>query len=128
MNTPAQDSHRRQESKPTRPTFNTKNGGRKEFKKDSRRDFKMDVSRLRRIQGSTDKMWDSADGNVTNVRLPCLYHKHLGATPEECLNSIPRHCFECSRPNKIAPPVQECKGRHQYRPPAPRKPREGRRQ
>ena len=81
----------------------------------------MDTSRLRDVPGSKDKMWDSKDGRVTNIRLPCRYHKHLGRTPEECLNHHPRHCFECSRPGKIAPAVHECTGRHQYRPPTPRK-------
>ena len=41
-------------------------------------------------------------------------------TPEECLDS-PRHCYECSKPNKIAPPVRECTGLHQYRPSTSRK-------
>ena len=81
----------------------------------------MDTSRLRNVPGSKDKLWDSKDGKVTNVRLPCAYHKPMGMTPEECLDSHPRHCYECSRPNKIAPPVRECKGRHQYRPSTPRK-------
>ena len=90
-------------------------------KKDRRRTFMMDTSRLRDVPGSKDKMWDSKDGKVTNIRLPCRYHKHLGMTPEECLNHHPRHCFECSRPGKIAPAVHECTGRHQYRLPTPRK-------
>ena len=79
-----------------------------------------DTSRLRKIPGSKDKLWNSKDGKVTNIRLPCGYHRPLGMTPEECLESL-RHCYECSRPNKIAPPVRECKGRHQYRPPTPKK-------
>ena len=80
----------------------------------------MDTSRLRKMPGSKDKLWDSKDGKVTNIRLPCGYHKSQGMTPEECLES-PRHCYECSRPNRIAPPVRECTGRHQYRPSTPRK-------
>ena len=88
--------------------------------KERQRTHTMDTSRLRKVPGSKDKLWDSKDGKVTNIRLPCGYHKSKGMTPEECLES-PRHCYECSRPNKIAPPVRECTGRHQYRPSTPRK-------
>ena len=122
------DTYQRQEQRPPRNTSDAKTGRKREFKRESRREFKMDTSTLRRIAGSTDKMWDSKDGKVTNIRLPCGYHKQLGMTPEECLDSLPRHCYECSKPNKIAPPVRECKGRHQYRTPAPRRRGEGRRQ
>ena len=79
-----------------------------------------DTARLRKIPGSKDKLWDSKDGKVTDIRLPCGYHRPLGMTPEECLDS-PRHCYECSKPNKIAPPVRECTGLHQYRPSTSRK-------
>ena len=72
--------------------------------KERQRTHIMDTSRLRKVPGSKDKLWDSKDGKVTNIRLPCGYHKSKGMTPEECLES-PRHCYECSRPNKIAPPV-----------------------
>ena len=96
-------------------------------RKERQRAHITDTSRLRKIPGSKDKLWDSKDGKVTNIRLPCGYHRPLGMTPEECLESL-RHCYECSRPNKIAPPVRECKGRHQYRTPAPRRRGEGRRQ
>ena len=89
-------------------------------RKEHQRTHIMDTSRLRKVPGSKDKLWNSKDGKVTNIRLPCGYHRPLGMTPEECLDS-PRHCYECSRPNKIAPPVRECTGRHQYRPPTPRK-------
>ena len=127
-NAMSDDTYQRQEQRPPRNTSDTKFGRKKEFKRESRREFRMDTSTLRKIPGSTDKMWDSKDGKVTNIRLPCGYHKQLGMTPEECLDSLPRHCYECSRPNKIAPPVRDCKGRHQYRNPAPRKRGEGRRQ
>ena len=127
-NAMSDDTYQRQEQRPPRNTSDTKFGRKKEFKRESRREFRMDTSTLRKIPGSTDKMWDSKDGKVTNIRLPCGYHKPLGMTPEECLDSLPRHCYECSRPNKIAPPVRDCKGKHQYRNPAPRKRGEGRRQ
>ena len=97
-----------------------KGEGEETPRKERRKTFIMDTSRLRKVSGSKDKMWDSKDGKVINIRLPCGYHKPLGMTPEECLES-PRHCYECSRPNKMAPPVRECKGRHQYRPPTPKK-------
>ena len=89
-------------------------------RKERQRAHITDTSRLRKIPGSKDKLWDSKDGKVTDIRLPCGYHRPLGMTPEECLES-PRHCYECSRPNKIAPPVRECTGRHQYRPSTSRK-------
>ena len=127
-NSMSDDTYQRQEQRPSRNTSDTKSGRKREFKREPRKEFKMDTSTMRRIPGSTDKMWDSKDGKVTNVRLPCGYHKPLGMTPEECLDSHPRHCYECSRPNKIAPPVRECKGRHQYRTPAPKRRGEGRRQ
>ena len=89
-------------------------------RKERQRTHVMDKSRLRKIPGSKDKLWDSKDGKVTDIRLPCGYHRPLGMTPEECLDS-PRHCYECSKPNKIAPPVRECTGLHQYRPSTSRK-------
>ena len=124
---------KRQESRPPRPTYTAKPGFKKDFKdfkdfKKSPRKFKLDPSRLRSIPGSSDKMWDSHDGKVTNVRLPCDYHGPRGMSAEQCLTSHPMHCFECSKPGKIAPPVRECTGRHQYRPPAPKGRKEGRRQ
>ena len=89
-------------------------------RKERQRTHVTDKSRLRKIPGSKDKLWDSKDGKVTDIRLPCGYHRPLGMTPEECLDS-PRHCYECSKPNKIAPPVRECTGLHQYRPSTSRK-------
>ena len=118
---------RRQESRPQRPTYTAKPGAKKDFKKGPRK-VRLDPSRLRSIPGSSDKLWDSKDGTVTDVRLPCDFHKARGASAEQCLTSQPMHCFECSKPGKIAPPVRECTGRHQYRAPAPKRRFEGRRQ
>ena len=67
------------------------------------------------IAGSPGKsLWTSADGKI-KIRLPCRYHEDKGATVKECMSTRPGHCYECSKPGHIAPPIRECKGNHQWK-------------
>ena len=67
------------------------------------------------IAGSPGKfLWTSADGKL-KLRLPCRYHEDKGATAKECMSTKPGHCYECSKPGYIAPPIRECKGNHQWK-------------
>ena len=60
-------------------------------------------------------LWSSANGTVKNVKLPCRYHKDQGITATECM-SRPGHCYECSEPGHLAPPIRRCKGKHKWKP------------
>ena len=99
---------RQGESKPGRTSF----PNRKPFQKNQRRSN----PNLTPIAGSPGKfIWNSPDGKVKNLRLPCRYHEDKGVDVYECKNSIPRHCYECSKPGYLAPPIRECKGNHQWK-------------
>ena len=60
-------------------------------------------------------LWSSANGTVKNVKLPCRYHKDKGITALDCM-SRPGHCYECSEPGHLAPPIRQCKGKHKWKP------------
>ena len=60
-------------------------------------------------------LWSSANGTVKNVKLPCRYHKDQGITATECISG-PGHCYECSEPGHLAPPIRRCKGNHKWKP------------
>ena len=99
---------RQGESKPGRTSF----PNRKPFQKNQRRSN----PNLTPIAGSPGKfIWNSPDGKVKNLRLPCRYHEDKGVDVYECKNSMPRHCYECSKPGYLAPPIRECKGNHQWK-------------
>ena len=99
---------RQGEPKPGRTSFPS----RKPFQKNQKRTN----PNLIPIPGNPGKfLWNSPDGKVKNLRLPCRYHEDKGADVYECKNSTPRHCYECSKPGFLAPPIRECKGNHQWK-------------
>ena len=99
---------RQGESKPGRTSFSN----RKPFQRNQKRSN----PNMTPIAGSPGKyIWNSPDGKVKNLRLPCRYHEDKGADGYECKNSMPRHCYECSKAGYLAPPIRECKGNHQWK-------------
>ena len=54
-----------------------KRDGEETPRKERQRTHVTDTSRLRKIPGSKDKLWNSKDGKVTDIRLPCGYHLSL---------------------------------------------------
>ena len=99
---------RQGESKTGRTSF----PNRKPFRKNQKR---MNPNLIPIPGGPGKFLWNSPDGKVKNLRLPCRYHEDKGADVYECKNSTPRHCFECSKPGFLAPPIRECKGNHQWK-------------
>ena len=102
-------------SKPRQFSRNSKDKPRKEFT--------MDVGRLVKVNGSdTDFLWSSKDGKIKDVRLPCGFHRVINVSAQDCLRNKPYHCWECSRPGFLAPPMRECKGtKHQFKPSQPKR-------
>ena len=102
-------------SKPRQFSRNSKDKPRKEWK--------MDISRLVKVNGSdTDYLWSSKDGKIKDVRLPCGFHRVINVSAQDCLRNKPYHCWECSRPGFLAPPMRECKGtKHQFKPSQPKR-------
>ena len=84
---------------------------------DEREETDYDQSRESTSTGGNlgEFLWSSANGTVKNVKLPCRYHEGKGITAMECMSG-PEHCYECSEPGHLAPPIRQCKGRHKWKP------------
>ena len=79
-----------------------------------KKEYKRDTKRLIPIQGQTGLFrWSSKDGRVKNITIPCRYHRQKGDSAEKCF--MLNHCWECSRPNFLSPPINKCEGSHQWK-------------
>ena len=95
----------------------TDEGRRLPIMYDKREETDYDRSREQTSTGGNleEFLWSSANGTVENVKLPCRYHEDKGVTAMECMSG-PEHCYECSEPGHLAPPIRQCKGRHKWKP------------